>query len=149
MSLQAEYWVRVTHEKYLSRRLDPCFIGRTILTTTRSDAQYARPVPRGLHQTTPLRPLDTFIVMPDQVPAHSCIICANLFELWIDECLAELPKIIAEDPTDLTPYVFPNLSSDQQKVFLSILMSANTSKDASLFARLDRVTIHHIFCFQL
>jgi hypothetical protein len=71
----------------------------------------------------------------------------NLFEFSIDECLAELPKVIAKDPTDLTPNVFPNLSSGQQKVFLSILMSANASKDAFLFARLDRGTIHDIFSF--
>jgi hypothetical protein len=141
--LQAEYLVRVTDNKYMACRADPCFIGHFYMESAGYDDFKTPTIEMGPWQSTPLRALDSFVVTREQGLALIQHVDEQMST--IELCLLEFPKVLKQDPTCLTPDVYPKLSLEQRKVFLSVLMLSNRKE--SIFSLLDRGTIFHIFSF--
>jgi hypothetical protein len=141
--LQAEYLVRVTDSKYIACRADPCFIGNYYMGMACFDLGTTSMIQMGLWQSTPLRALDSFVVTRERGLALIQYVDEQMST--IDQCLLELPKVLKQDPTHLTPDIYPKLTLEQRKVFLSVLMLSNRKE--SMFSLLDRGTIFNIFSF--
>jgi hypothetical protein len=144
--LQAEYLVRVTDEKYLSCRVDPTFIGHFYIDTFCYD-NGKEAIALGPRYPSILRPMDSIFLTAEQ--GLKLTEYAEQHLGTIEQCLEALPKILKQDPIHLTSDVYPRLSSDQQEVFLTILLSSQRrqSAPATAFELLDRGTIFHIFSF--
>jgi hypothetical protein len=144
--LQAEYLVRVTDEKYLSCRVDPTFIGHFYIDTV-SGNKGKETIALGPRHPSILRPMDTILLSAEQ--GLKLTEYAEQHLGTIEQCLEALPKILQQDPIHLTPDVYPRLSSDQQEIFLTILLSSTRrlSTPATAFELLDRGTIFHILSF--
>jgi hypothetical protein len=141
--LQAEYLVRVSDNKYMACRADPCFMGHFYTVTACYDDSDTKTIEMGPWQPTPLRPLDSFLVTEERALGFIKFVDDHIST--IDQCLLELPKVLKQDPKHMTPDVYPKLPIEQRKMFLSVLMLSN--RNESIFSLLDRGTIFHIFSF--
>jgi hypothetical protein len=121
--LQAEYLVRVTDTKYMTRRMDPCFIGNFYMNTAGNDSRKdGTMIELGPRQMELIHPLESFFVTDIQSQQHIQYAAQHLNT--IEDLLEAMPKILQEDPTIFTPQVFPLLQPDEQRRILSILAFA-------------------------
>jgi hypothetical protein len=147
-SLQAEYIVRVTHEKYFSCRLDPCFIGHYYMSIARyvNNGDEKIEIEYGRHETSAisLHPFEDFLITTD-VQRRLKKYAEQHFQT-IGQCLLEIPNVVKQDPTCITPEVYPNLSTDLKQI-LMLIMVCSSHREDTVFSSHNRSIVFHIFTF--
>ena len=124
--LQAEYLVKLTHDKYLSDQADPCFLGKYFCSTCHTDMDVSDvnpSIPYGLKQDTPIYPPEDFKIYNTQVTNCRNYLSQHLMTLsqLLDEAV---PKLVAKDPIEFTPEIFPRLRQDIQQQIMCVLAFA-------------------------